>query len=71
MDRCCQGKKEDEPGLVDGEKDMDAIDDDAAKVRKRTNRDSWPDAAKVRKRTSRELWVEWMTWTLLTMMLPR
>ena len=56
MDRCCQGKKEDEPGLVDGEKDMDAIDDDAAKVRKRT---------------SRELWVEWRTWTLLTMMLTR
>ena len=56
---------------MDGEEDMDAIDDDAAKVRKRTNRDSWPDAAKVRKRTSRELWVEWRTWTLLTMMLPR
>ncbi len=29
----------DEQGLVDGEEDMDAIDDDAAKVRKRNK---WP-----------------------------
>ena len=37
-----------------GVEDMDAIDDDAAKVRKRTNRDSWTDAAKVKKRTKDE-----------------